>query len=445
MIDGGGVAAEARRVLAGNRRRGTSAWGGRRFDFVCPSPTRYPFQWSWDSAFHAIALLHVDPELAKQELRCLLQGLQPDGFMPHMLLWEKERHERALAEYLIRLRQPFFTATIQPPVLARALSRVYDATGDEAFLRETLPGVLRHFEWLARERDPDGDGLLAILQPDESGLDACAKYDALMGIPSSPASAVAPALKRGMSRLFEAYGSGEARLLFDRDLFVCEDVMVNSIYADGLDCLARLSGSAELAASAARTRKALVEKCWDPGRGAFWDLAGRDERPLETLTFTSLSPLILPQLDPAIAARLVDEHLLNPAEFWLEYPIATVAASEPSFEADYASGAIWRGPAWVNANWYLYWGLRDHGRRKEASELARRTLRMVELGGMREFFNPRTAEGYGATDFGWTCLVLDLIAAEEGQVPDKGTKARTQGRRAEGLVDTGTRPGADLS
>jgi hypothetical protein len=68
------VAADARRVLRGNRQRGISAWDGRSYAFVCPSPTTYPFQWFWDSAFHAIALLHVDPELAKQEIRCLMQG-----------------------------------------------------------------------------------------------------------------------------------------------------------------------------------------------------------------------------------------------------------------------------------------------------------------------------------------------------------------------------------
>ena len=38
---------------------------------------------------------------------------------------------------------------------------------------------------------------------------------------------------------------------------------------------------------------------------------------------------------------------------------------------------------------------------------------MVAKGGNREFFNPYTAEGQGAIDFGWTCLVLDLIAEEK--------------------------------
>jgi hypothetical protein len=37
---------------------------------------------------------------------------------------------------------------------------------------------------------------------------------------------------------------------------------------------------------------------------------------------------------------------------------------------------------------------------------------MVERGGMREFFDPRSAAGQGAPSFGMTTLVLDLIAAE---------------------------------
>jgi hypothetical protein len=105
------VAADARRVLEGNRQHGISAWAGQRYDFVCPSPTTYPFQWFWDSAFHAIALLHVDPELAKQEIRCLMQGARADGFIPHMLLWEKSAHASAIREYSITLADPFYTAT----------------------------------------------------------------------------------------------------------------------------------------------------------------------------------------------------------------------------------------------------------------------------------------------------------------------------------------------
>ena len=90
----------------------------------------------------------------------------------------------------------------------------------------------------------------------------------------------------------------------------------------------------------------------------------------------------------------------------------SVAACEPSFDPEYRTRSIWRGSSWLNVNWYLYWGLRAHGYTDIARELAMRSVAMVGRGGVREFFNPYTAEGQGATDFGWTTLVLDLIHAE---------------------------------
>ncbi|HEV8229746.1 MAG TPA: trehalase family glycosidase [Candidatus Limnocylindria bacterium] len=419
-VDTRAVAAEARRVLAANRQRGVSEWDGRRYDFVCPSRATYPFQWFWDSAFHAIALLHVDPDLAKQEVRCLMQGAQPDGFMPHMLLWEKSAHDAALREYSITLAHTYYTATIQPPVIARAVARIFEATGDVAFVREVLPPIIRFFRWLKAYRDPDDDGLVAIIQPDESGLDASPKYDRRMRIAAG--AETLPQLRRSMQRLFDAYAplrSDPAGLLA-LDVFVWEDVMVNVIYADGLRALGglcRAAGASDIEAREFETRarrvvNALQEKCWDDRAGAFWDLDGWDEERARVLTFSSLFPLVLADLDPMIAKRLVEEHLLNEREFWLSYPIPTVAASEPSFDPGWTTRTTWRGPTWINVNWYLYHGLRAHGYREVASQLAERTFAMVAKSGIREFYDPRSAEGQGAVDFGWSCLVLDLIAAE---------------------------------
>jgi glycogen debranching enzyme len=421
-VDISAVAAESRRVLTGNRQRGTSEWDGRSYDFICPSPESYPFQWLWDSCFHAIALLGVDPELAKQELRCLLQGAQPDGFLPHMVLWEKNAHQRALQEYSIVLADPFYTATVQPPVLARAVWRVYQATKDREFLLDVLPATLRFYRWLKAYRDPDDDHLIAIIQPDESGLDASPKYDVLMHLDEVRPEQGVDQLIAHMKRLFSAYEphrEDPARLLA-LDVFNWEDVMVNSIYADGLQLLGGLcreagyptAEAAEFERRSRRVLAALEEKCWDERAGVFWDLYGYEEMRAHTLTFTSLFPLILDSLDRHMVWRLIEEHVLNEHEFWLPYPVPSVAASEPSFEPDYRSRLIWRGPSWVNSNWYLYWGLRSHGYRDVASELAKRTVQMVGTGGVREFFNPYNAEGLGAVDFGWTCLVLDLIHAE---------------------------------
>jgi glycogen debranching enzyme len=311
-------------------------------------------------------------------------------------------------------------------VLARAIECVFEKTGDSAWLAEVLGPAVRFFKWLQAHRDPDGDFLMAILQPDESGLDVSPKFDNLLGIDCRRPDTVYRTWQSAMDWLFSVYRDvrTESKQLFELDAFNYEDVMFNSIYADGLLRLAGLcrkaqypeSEAAEFDLWSARTREALMRKCWDEKSSVFWDLSGSDEQPEKILTCSCLFPLILKQMDSSIVHRLVNEHLLNEAEFWLPFPIPSVAANEPSFDPAFETRAIFRGPSWVNINWYLYWGLRQYGYDDIASELASRTLNMIERGGMRECFNPYNAEGYGALDFGWTALIIDLMEAEQNRI-----------------------------
>src|SRR5262245_6921739 len=55
-----------------NRQKGRAPWCGLDYDFVCPSTGTYPFQWLWDSCFHAVVLAHYDKERARSEIRSLL-------------------------------------------------------------------------------------------------------------------------------------------------------------------------------------------------------------------------------------------------------------------------------------------------------------------------------------------------------------------------------------
>src|SRR5947199_123506 len=47
------------------------------------------------------------------------------------------------------------------------------AVGDPA----EVAGIVRQHEWLEANRDLDGDGLIWIVQPDESGLDDSTQFD----------------------------------------------------------------------------------------------------------------------------------------------------------------------------------------------------------------------------------------------------------------------------
>jgi glycogen debranching enzyme len=405
---------EALRILDGNRQTSISDWEGRPYDFSCPANLSYPFQWFWDSCFHAITLTHLDPERAKLELATLLSAAQPDGFIPHIIFWRRDPDR--MKHHTIHLRHPYFTSTIQPPVIAYALERVYRATKDSEFLRVQLPRVTAFFRWLREHRDPDHDHLISIIQPDESGVDASPKYDSLMNLQEWNNTG----LIKWINQLYDRYIAeglrGDDHAMIAADYFSDEDILVNTIYAEGLTVLGRLCEGAEATSfvqEARAVREALVNKCWAEERGLFWDLAGKNERPLRVNTISSLLPLVLPEMDRQIVCRLVEDHLLNEQEYWLPFPVPSVAADETAFDPEEPRGFIWRGPTWVNTNWFLVRGLRIHGFFDVANHIVSKTIELVQRSGFRECYHPFTGQGQQARDLGWSTLVLDMVLESE--------------------------------
>ncbi len=125
---------------------------------------------------------------------------------------------------------------MQPPVIAQAVEAIVEA-GGEAFLAETLLPLERYYRYLARERDPDGDSLISIIAQFESGLDFSPAYDPSHGAGSPLVLALAARAPEVVDKLV----GWEARRAFRLNPRHVEDVLVNTIYADGLQALARLA------------------------------------------------------------------------------------------------------------------------------------------------------------------------------------------------------------
>jgi hypothetical protein len=398
-----------------NRQQGVAPWCGYEYDFVCPSTGTYPFQWFWDSCFHTIVLSHFDVRRAELELTSLLKNQQPDGFVAHVTFWQREKYEEMLKTYSIAYRTPYLSDCIQPPLLAEALAAVVERGGSQAFFEEMLPKVKRYYDWLDEMRDPDQDGLIATLQPDESGLDHTPKYDAYLGISKIEHAEFTAAWER-VAGPYADVGREHAKM-FALDKFIVEDVMVNVIYAENQRVLSELlarAGDLEAAKTfshrAKRTASSILEKCWNPRRGLFFDLAGRAERQLEVSTVSSLFPLLLPELPKEMVGALVAA-LLDPKEYGAEYPVPTTARSEPTFVPGTVGGTlVWRGPSWINTSWYVARGLRRHGEVELARRIEDASVQAIEKSGFREYYNPDTGEGYGAQGFSWSALVLDMVA-----------------------------------
>jgi hypothetical protein len=104
-----------------------------------PDPWEYPWYAAWDLAFHCVALAHVDPWFAKEQLLLMLREwyMHPNGQIP--------AYEWALGD-------------VNPPVHAWAALRVYEIDGrrDPAFLARVFHKLLLNFTWWVNRKDADG-------------------------------------------------------------------------------------------------------------------------------------------------------------------------------------------------------------------------------------------------------------------------------------------------
>jgi hypothetical protein len=397
-----GVRAEAlaiaERTLRGNWTEGER--DGIPYGYSRPSPGHYPWQWYWDSCFHAIVWRRFDPARAESELRSLLAGGSGDGFIGHTIFWNGHVDWQRRWTYNVTSKKARSTSTIQPPLLAWAW-RI--AVGDPA----AEPRIAAHHRWLEEHRDLDGDGLLWIVQPDESGLDSSPKFDPVWGL-RAHARPLFPLLIAGNRRL----GWDVKRILGAGGPVLCE-VVVNVLW-----CLARL------ATGAPSITPALIDRLWDDRRGLFLDVArgdvarpgdterAGDDRRVGVSTWSALAPLALPDLPAEIGRRLVEDHLLDRERYWTPVPPPSVSAREPTFQPSRWRGLLtrryWRGPTWINAAWLLWIGLLRLGYQAQADHLANALFPAYAREGSREFYEPYSGDGLGARDFGWSALIAEL-------------------------------------
>lgn len=146
---------------------------------------------------------------------------------------------------------------------------------------------------------------------------------------------------------------------------------------------------------------------WDETDGFYYDRHERRGEPVKIKSIAGLIPLWLGTIPQERARRLVEEHLLNPEEFWLPYPLATWARSEPDYYQERRGiECTWMGATWVPTNYMIFHGLLKYGYNDVARELAEKTFTMVMNEAVtREYYNGETGCGQGLNPFwGWSTL-----------------------------------------
>ena len=297
------------------------------------TPDRVPHRamWLWDSVFHSLGMNRVDPNLAWELLKSVLDTQRADGMIPH----------RADVDGAI-------SNITQPPLLAWGVWENYRALGGPETrdtLEYALPRLERYLAWIVRERRLSGNSLLAwhiegdaLSRSGESGMDNSPRFDA-----------------------------GTSIAAVDLNTYVAQDMLYLGRIADETG---RVSKGQMWRLLSHRTSRTIHERLWSSADGFYLDRS-RDGTFSNTRAVTGFLPLLLDDVPPDRVSRLVGA-LNDPRNFSTAFPLPSVAISHPEWSTD-----MWRGPTWINMNYMVAAALRKRGLYDESTRLAQATIHHV--------------------------------------------------------------------
>src|SRR6266536_2488206 len=387
----------------------------------------YPHQWGWDAACIAIAYSHFGQERAETELRSLFEGQWRNGLLPHIRFTDAVRYFPGPEFWQTELspdapRQPLTSGILQPPVHATAVWQLYRNAADrdraEAFLHELMPKLVAWHEYLYRERTRDGEGLVELWHPWESGTDNSPLWDEALEYKRVDTELV-DSSQRPTNAEYDRYaylvkcyrdrGYDQARIRAECP-FAVQDVLFNAILVRANEDLARIAGIVGVdpqpfERQAELTRTSLDSKLWSEASGMYLDYDLRADARVAARTWGGLAPLYS-GVSEERARRLLETVYEFGVELDAGWAVASVAADDPSFDP----ARYWRGPVWPMISWVIHLGLRRHGFDADADRLRAAQLGLVRQGGFWEHYNAKTGEGQGTEHLSWTAaIVLDLL------------------------------------
>lgn len=388
------------------------AAGQLKHPFIVPGAIYSAEQWDWDAYWTTRGLLALGTLLeddaftqcvivhAQGCIRNLFEHQAANGALPIMMKSDNP-------DMFGCLRADGPEVNQAKPIVAQLALCVCDAAGDDAWFAPFLSGLDRFYaRWESRYRSHTG--LLVW------------GSDVAIGVDNDPT----------------AYG---------RPGFSSANLLLNCLYIEDLraaSTLARRLGQPSLAATWTRRADELAAListlCWDTRDRFFYtqDVQCGDHRaklipwaapgmPMEwqslhirIQSFTGFLPLWCGAATPEQAEAMRD-HALNPDTFHATFGICALARNEPMFSlAQSNNPSNWLGPIWIVANYFAWSGLRRHGFTAAASDLARRTLDLLDrdlrtTGALHEYYHPDSGAPLMNKGFlSWNYLACEMLLME---------------------------------
>lgn len=347
-----------------------------------PCKVRFCLFWCWDTGFQVLGMSEWSPQIARENLAVLYQTQDEKGMVNHQADDTANLHIRNIS---------------QSPVHGWPIVTIYERFDDRGkakeFAEEFYPKLADYMEWWRKYRDANEDGLCEFSEAYESGWDDSPRFPGRGQTKTSHIDAV------------------------DLNCWIYQNYQSLAYLAKELN---KLAAEKVFEQNAEKLGELIDRKLWDSEGGGWFDLNTDENTLIKVLTPAMWFPAFVGATQNlARVKQVIDQHLLDPQEFFGKYPIPSVAYNDPNFNKE-GEGLYWRGNIWPNIFLTAAITLYEYGYEEETQTLVKNYLEMVKnKGGLYEEYNSLNGDvgwcsagvgAYAAFQLGWGCSVpVELV------------------------------------
>ena len=409
---------KAKKTLLGNRRKG----------YTLPTNNKlYPAQWNWDSGFIALGYSYFNLNFAIKEISTLLDGQWKDGMVPHILFHNTRTNYYPNHTAWNCGNKIHSSGITQPPILATILKEILNKNKINKTqllnIKKIIKKIKKFHEWLIKFRDPKKTGLVSILHPWESGYDNSPIWDEPMNNVKIEKNIK---YKRADNKVvnpdyrpqdidYDRYVTIKNNLrkikynpkkVYKSSFFNVVDVGFNSIFLKANKDLVTLLDTFGLYKIGIKKYIKLTEKnflkLYDKKREVFFSKDIKNNKKIYIPSVTNYFVLFADLKNHQVNNKLIKN--LRKHNSKEKYFFSSIKPNHKSFEEK----RYWRGPVWINCNWFIYKGLKNKDK-FFSDKIKNKTIKILEKKGFFEYYSCKNGKPMGARNFSWSAaLYLDL-------------------------------------
>lgn len=353
--------------------------------FTMPNGATYPWQWLWDSCFHAIVWAELGDERALIELDRVFTYQTSRGFVPHMNYLP---NPKAAVEVWGKVGASTIT---QPPMYGHAVAEL----AKRGFVPsdKVIDAAHRGLAFLLAHRRRSASGLIELCHPWESGCDDSARWDSALDEPWSK-----DRWRHHKIELLSTIDTDGEGAAIANDNFDVASVGFNALVAFNAAELGTYLDDSALLASANELGEAIAQR-WRADKRTWVDDGQTTQASADVRTVDAHLALLIDSDPDRVVPAIRD--LVDEAAFGAAYGPAGVHRDEPSRQPlEY-----WRGSTWPQLS-YLLWIAVGRSDAAAAKKLALALQQGAALSGWAEYWDPDTGEGGGAVPQTWASVAV---------------------------------------